>query len=323
MRSTILMLCLCLLIVPTLASAGDHQWSKAEEIPGLKAAYGMIAGAFLNGEFHVVTSDDGENVVHVRRAGGQWAPPVALAHHKAGFSPDLTVCDGVLHMVGRPKSFSIWHSVFDGRAWRDPVTIPAMEARNRVRITAFDGILHLTHGGMNMDRRRIFHAANSGWGWGHNVPLPDQTGRPTSAMAGLDHELHMVYVSKNSETAWHTSCTRWGEWSTPVQIPGITASRPLDLVAANGGLFCVFAVGDVGLWQQAPVAYCEYKNGRWDTPQTIEGYVCYGNPTAVVEPGLPNQIHLLLPSRVGVMHLQTQDKVELAPVKMKTMKRVK
>lgn len=318
MRSTVSSLILVLLILPVLASGAEHQWSRAEEVPGLRAAYGMIAGCYADGVFHVVTSDDSRNVIHVRKDGGQWVAPVMLAHHRVGFAPDLAYCDGKLHMAGQNK-FKLWHSVLDGGAWSNPDEIPAMEARNRPRITAGDGVLHLTHGGMNIDRRRIFYAAEAGWGWGHDLPLPDQTGRPTSAMAVLGGRLHMVYVSKNSDTAWHTYRDRRGEWSPPTQIPGVETSRPLDLVAANNKLFCVFTVGDVRLWKQAPVAYCEYVDGNWDAPTTIEGYVCYGNPAAAVEPGLPQQVHLLLPSRVGVMHMWTTDEVKIAPVKMKTM----
>jgi len=221
-------------------------------------------------------------------------------------------------MVGQNK-FKVWHSTFDGTTWSNPAEIPAMEARNRPRIAAMNGVVHLTHGGMNMDRRRVFHAANAGWGWGHNVALPDQTGRPTAALAGLDGTLHMVYISKNSPTAWHTFRDRWGEWSPPTQIPGINTNRPLDLVAANGRLFCLHTVGEARLWEQLPLAYCEYADGRWDAPTALEGYVCYGNPAAAVEPGAPQQIHLLLPSRVGILHLQTQDEMKIAPVRMKKM----
>lgn len=319
MRSLGTLLCLiCLLLVFPFSSPA-HQWSRAEEIPGLKSFTGSVTAAWHDGVLHVVTNDRSKNVKHVRRVDGKWIAPVSLAHHRSGLVPDLAVCGGTLHMVGNPGSFKIWHSRWDGRAWRDPEVVVAMETRARVEITGLDGVLHLTHGGKNMERKRIFHAANAGWGWGHNYPLPDQTARFTASMAGLNGVLHMVYVSKNSFTAWHTSLTRWGEWTPPVQIPGVETRRYVDLVAAKGRLFMVFTTGTAKNGRQAPVAFCEWSGGRWSTPEILEGYVCYGFPALAVEPGLPSQIHLLLPSRVGVLHMQTRDKVKLAPVKMKTV----
>ena len=91
---------------------------------------------------------------------------------------------------------------------------------------------------------------------------------------------------------------------------------------ANGKLFLVYAGSQAGEGGQRPVAWCEYADGRWSAPTVIEGYVCYGAPAAAVERGLPDRVHLLLPSRVGVLYLHSLGEAKIAPVKMKTMKPV-
>ncbi len=299
-----------------------HEWTRAEEIPGLTAYQGVVSAAWHDRVLHVVTNERNKDIKHAQRVNGQWIAPVALAHHKSGLVPDLAVSGGKLHMLELPGNFKIKHAIWDGRAWQPSVEIPDMQTRQRVETTGMDGVLHLTHGGKDSDAKRVYYAANAGWGWGHNMRVPNQTARSTASLAGLDGTLHMVYVSKNSFTVWHTTCTRWGEWTPPVQIPGVETRRFVDIVTANKRLFLVFTVGDAKQGDQAPVAWCEWSNGRWSVPTTMEGYVCYGSPSLAVEPGVPQQIHMFLPSRVGVLHLQTTDKTQLAPPRTKRLQRV-
>ncbi len=70
--------------------------------------------------------------------------------------------------------------------------------------------------------------------------------------------------------------------------------------------------------EQAPVAYCYLENGRWSVPVVVEGYVAYGKPQVTVQPGVVDQIHLLLPTINSVLHMQTELEIKLAPVKMET-----
>lgn len=195
-----------------------------------------------------------------------------------------------------------------------------MMTRVRVGLTGMDGVLHLTHGGKDKDRKRIWHAANAGWRWGRNYALPDQYARSTASLAGLKGTLHMVYVSKSTYTAWHTVLTRWGQWTPPVQIPGVETRRFIDLVAVRGRLLMAYVTGTKKYGAGSPVAFCEWSGNQWSAPAPLEGYVCYGAPELAVQPGVPEQIHLLLPSRVGIIHLQTTDKAQLAPVRMKNVK---
>lgn len=319
MRSIRVLLCIICLSMTLIAMAGEHTWSRPDEIPGFKSNHGIVSAAFHDGVLHVVTSDRDKNIKHVRCIDGQWIAPVSLAFLHSGLVPDIGVSDGTLHMIHLPGHFKLWHSAWDGNTWQEMGQIPAMKTRTRVQLTGMDGVLHLTHGGENLDRKRVFHAANAGWGWGHNYALPDQSGRSPAALVGLDGTLHMVYVSKNSDTVWHTSCTQWGEWTPPAQIPGVETRRSVDMAAANGRLFMAFVVGTKKYGEQAPVAYCEWSDGQWSTPTTLKDIVCYGAPALAVEPVLPQQVHVLLPSKVGVLHLQTEDKVQLAPLQPKTM----
>jgi len=313
------------LLLPALAtnvSAQPHEWSRGQEIPGLVAYQGHVSAAWYKNELHVVTNDSDKNIKHARQVNGQWIAPVFLAHNHSGLVPDIAVCGGQLHMATLPGNFKIYHSLWDGRAWRDAEIIPEMETSQRVDITGMDGILHLTHSGKDSKKKRIWHTTNAGWGWGRDDTLPNQTARYTAAMAGLDGTLHMVYVSKNSNTAWHTTRSRWGEWTPPVQIPGVETGRAIDLAAANGRLFMIFTAGTSKYdGKQAPVAYCEWHDGRWSAPTTLKGYVCYGAPAVAAQPGLPEQIHLFLTTPKGVLHLQTVDKAELAPMKKQSVQR--
>lgn len=304
------------------AAAQTHEWARAEEIPGLKADQGYVSAAWHEGILHVVTNDRKAIILHAQQIKGQWVAPVSLAHNHSGLVPDLAVCSGKLHMATLPGKFKIYHSQWDGRAWSDAIQIPEMETRSRVQITGMDGILHLVHGGKDSDKKRIWHVANAGWGWGRDESLPDQSARYTAAIAGLDGMLHLVYVGKNANTVWHTTRSRWGAWTQPVQIPGVATGRFVDLAAANRRLFMVFTVdSEKHDGKAAPVAYCEWSDGRWSAPTTLKNYVCYGAPAVAVKPGLPDQIHLFLPSKVGVLHLHTQDKVQVAPMKMKNVQR--
>jgi hypothetical protein len=315
---------LCLIVLSMLPAAADPlEFSQASEIPGFEAFYGEMDAVWQDGTLHAVTGTRGKDIIHARLVDGQWTAPVHLAHHRSGMSPSLAVCDGVLHMVANPGNFVLAHSIWDGRAWLEPVEIPDLRASRRASLAGFDGVLHLAHGGKNNDSKPIYYAAEAGWGWGHHVRLPDQRSRSNVAMSGLGETLHMVYVAKNSPTLWHTQRERWGEWAPPVQVPGVTTARIPDLVTAFGRLFAFFTTGDSRIGQQAPVAYSVFEDGLWQPPVAIEGYVCYGNPTAAVEPGLPQKIHVMMPTPQGVLHLHTEGEATIAPLPMKQVQLVR
>jgi len=308
------------LVMTGLVGAEPLEWSTAQEIPGLKSYYGEVDVVFFDGSLHVLTADRDHHIIHAQLTDGQWGAPIQLAHHRTRMTPAVTTCDGTMHMVTNPGSFKLAHSVWDGRTWGEAQTIPDMQSGRPVSITAFDGVIHTTHQGKSSDDDRILYAANAGWGWGYSLAVPNQKARSDVALAGLKDSLHMVHVGNQSRALWHSTRDQWGEWSTVVQIPGTETSRIPDLVAANGRLYAFYTVGSAKMNTQASVAYSVYQDGQWLPPVTVEGYVSYGRPVVAMEPGLPARLHLLLPTKQGVLHMHTEGEATLAPMPVKTMK---
>jgi len=308
------------MIMTSLAGAAPLEWSTAEEIPEVKSYYGEIEAAFFDGSLHVLTVNRDHRIFHAQWTDGQWAAPVQLAHHRARMVPAVVACNGTMHMVTNPGSFKLNHIVWDGRAWGPAQGIPDMLSGRPVSITAFGGVIHTAHKGKSSDDKRILYSANAGWGWGHSVAVPNQKARSNVALAGMKDTLHMVHVGTQGGSLWHSSRDQWGEWSTVVQVPGVETGRIPDLVEANGRLYAFYTVGTPKMNTQATVAYSVFEDGQWLPPVTIEGYVTYGRPVVTKESNLPLRIHLLLPTKQGVLHMHTEGEVTLAPMPVKTMK---
>lgn len=316
--NTYRMIAVLMMVMVLLVNAAQAQlpWNRGQEIPGLDSNAGTVGAAWQDGILHVVALTSHDGLLHTRLENGSWVPPTKAVCTDCGMTPALASDGATLHLICEATGRNIQHAVWDGRAWSNGVKLPDVGTNKALGMAAADGVVHLVHCGRNSDAKRLYYVSNAGWGWSGNQEIADQNSTVSPGLAVLDGELHAVHSAASSKTLWHSSRNRWGTWSPKVQVPGAVSSRRPSLVTANGKLYLFFAQGEVRMGEQAPVAYCVLEDGSWSAPVVIEGYVVYGEPVATVQPGLPEQIHLLLPAPAAVQHLATNLEVKLAPMKL-------
>jgi hypothetical protein len=312
-----------LLIFASLAAAQAIEWTPAGLIPGLEVRQQGLGATFHQGVLHIVSLGEDRNLPeHTWYEDGVWTAPTRLVNVRCPLVPCLASDGQVMHLVTEVSGKQLAHHTWSEGLWSDAAVLPDMGTNKSPAMTAAEGRVHVIHCGKNTDARRLYYTGNGGWGWLNDNPIPDQESHVAPGMAVLDGRLYQVHTGHRTKSLWYSSLAHGEEWTVARQIPGTSTFRKPDLVEANGKLYVFFSEGEARGRQQAPVAYCVFEDGNWSPPQVVEGFAVYGDVQAVVQPGLPDQIHLLLVNaHGGVNHLHTSFEVKMAPLKVKKMKR--
>ena len=312
-----------LFLLPGLSLSEPITWTNAGTVPGLQVRQGGMGAAFHQGVLHIVSLGEDQTLPeHTRYENGVWTPPTRLLNVRCNLVPALASDGKGLHLVTEISGQHLAHHVWDGTAWSEAEELPDMKTGKAPAMTVADGRVHVIHCGKNSDAKRLYYTGHGGWGWIHNTRIPDQNSHTSPGMAVLDGRLYQVHTGHRTRSLWYSSKAPGEEWTVAQQIPGTHTFRKPDLVEVSGKLYVFYSEGEARGRQQAPVSYCVFADGRWSPPETVPGFVVYGDVQAVVEPSLPDQIHLLLVNQDGhVNHLHTAFETRMAPLKMKTMQR--
>ena len=323
MRRIFFSLAVMMILLPGTVLSEPIEWTNAGTVPGLQVRYGGLGATFHKGVLHIVSIGSDANLPdHTRCENGVWTAPTRLLNVRCNLVPTLASDGRTMHLLSEISGRKLAHHVWADGIWSDAENLPDMETGKAPAMTAADGRVHVIHCGKNSDAKRLFYTGNGGWGWIHNTRITDQNSHTAPGMAVLEGRLYQVHTGHRTKSLWYSSKAPGEDWTTVQQIPGTHTFRKPDLIEAGGKLYVFYSEGEARGNEQAPVSYCVFADGRWSPPEPVPGWVVYGDIQAVVEPGLPDQIHLLLVTQDGhVNHLHTSFETKMAPLKMKTMQR--
>jgi len=316
-------------ILAFVVGAGDCKaseppllWGEPVKLEGMSAE--RVSAVWYKDELHIVHGGkDGDAIWHAWWNGREWSiNRVSNLPGGGGGVPTLAVYRNTLHMVYKGDNNTLWHATSQGREWKSQGRLTGQKSYYSPSMAAypFDPYtgasserLWLFHGGGSKDtRRKVWETFFDGSAWSDDretIILSENT----VGLCMHDDKLYQSTVyATGVNIMYFVRCVGWHPMET---IPhGAKSTTPVCLVSDGDDLYCFYRFSRSGPGKEEPLYASRYKNGTWENPFPLKGFMASDGPAVVAEPGKKGRFHLLFTRNKDIYYTSTQPLKPLKPL---------